>query len=134
MPDAEPLIVTAAVIEREGCFLVTRRLEGTHLAGHWEFPGGKCERAEAPEDCLQRELREELDVEAAVGEEMFRTRYRYETAPGGLYLELRFFRCVLNGAPRPMLGQQMRWVSRQELSALAFPPADSEFIARLTSA
>ena len=134
MPTADPIVVTAAVIERDGCFLVTRRLDGTHLAGHWEFPGGKCEGAETPECCLRRELREELDVESAVGEEMFRTRYRYDTAPGGPYLELRFFRCALNGAPRPILGQHMRWVPRHELSALAFPPADAEFIARLTSA
>ncbi len=132
MPSAHPVIVTAAVIERDGRFLVTRRPEGTHLAGHWEFPGGKCEGAETPERCLQRELREELDVEAAVGEEMFRTRHRYGAPAGGLYLELRFFRCALNGVPRPILGQQMRWVARHELSTLTFPPADAEFIALLT--
>ena len=133
MSTAAPVVVTAAVIERDGRFLVTRRLEGTHLAGHWEFPGGKCEGAETAECCLRRELREELDVEAAVGEEMFRTRYRYDTPAGVLDLDLRFFRCVLDGAPRPILGQQMRWVPRHELGALAFPPADAEFIARLTS-
>src|SRR5512133_3852712 len=122
-----PIIVTAAVIERDGSFLLTRRVEGTHLAGHWEFPGGKCEGAETAESCLRRELREELDVEAVVGEEMFRARYRYDTAPDRLDLELRFFRCALAGVPRPMLGQEMRWVPRRELSVLAFPPADAEF-------
>jgi 8-oxo-dGTP diphosphatase len=132
MSPANPVVVTAAVIERDGSFLVTRRPEGTHLAGHWEFPGGKCEGVETPESCLRRELREELDVEATVGEEMFRTRYRYDTSPGGLSVELRFFRCTLSGAPRPLLGQQMRWVPRRELSTLAFPPADAEFIAQLS--
>lgn len=126
-----PTVVTAAVIERDGCFLVTRRPEGTHLAGHWEFPGGKCEGPETPERCLERELREELDVEASVGEEMFRTRYRYDTSAGSLHLELRFFRCSLSGVPRPLLGQQIRWVPRRELPALTFPPADAEFISRL---
>ncbi len=133
MATADPIVVTAAVIERDGCLLVTRRLEGTHLAGHWEFPGGKCEGGETPEACLRRELREELDVEAVVGEEMFRTRYRYGTSPGELHLELRFFRCALEGAPRPILGQQMRWVPRPQLHALTFPPADAEFIELLTS-
>jgi 8-oxo-dGTP diphosphatase len=155
MPDHRdrPIVVSAAVIERDGCFLVTRRPEGTHLAGHWEFPGGTCEDAETPERCLQRELREELDVDVMVVEEMFRTRYEYwhpdaaaasgtppghpnaaaalGTPPGERYLELRFFRCVLNGVPRPRQGQQMRWVPRHALSALTFPPADAEFIAQL---
>ncbi len=126
MPD--PIIVTAAVIERDGCFLVTRRPEGTHLAGHWEFPGGKCEGAETAEECLARELREELDVAAVVAEEMFRTRYTYP----GRFLELRFFRCALDGVPRPAQGQEMQWVRREDLGALAFPPADTEFIALLT--
>jgi 8-oxo-dGTP diphosphatase len=124
----DPIIVTAAVIERDGCFLVTMRPEGTHLAGHWEFPGGKCEHGETPERCLQRELREELDVEAAVGVEMFRTTYRYPER----HLDLRFFRCTLNGVPHPLQGQQMRWVPRHELSSLVFPPADAAFIVQLT--
>ncbi len=132
MTSSDPTIVTAAVIERDDCLLVTRRPEGTHLAGHWEFPGGKCEDAETPECCLQRELREELGVEVEVGEELFRTRHRYGNVSGGPYLELRFFRCALNGVPRPLQGQQMRWVRRQDLSSLTFPPADAEFIRRLT--
>ena len=53
------IIVTAAVIERDGRFLVTRRLKGTHLEGTWEFPGGKCDAGETLTDCLARELREE---------------------------------------------------------------------------
>ncbi len=133
MLTSDPIIVTAAVIERDGCFLVTRRPEGSHLAGHWEFPGGKCEAGETPEGCLRRELREELDVDAVVGEEIFRTPYEYGVASGRLYLELRFLRCRLTGEPRPLQGQQVRWVPRHELSALSFPPADAEFIARLTT-
>ncbi len=125
----EPIVVTAAVIERDGCFLVTRRPEGTHLAGHWEFPGGKCEGRETPEACLERELREELDVVATVGAEMFRTAYEYP----GRRLDLRFFSCVLHGVPRPVQGQQMQWVARASLQRLRFPPADTAFIALLTN-
>ncbi len=61
------LVVTAAVIERGGRYLVTRRQKGVHLEGLWEFPGGKCDAGESLADCLRRELREELGVDAAVG-------------------------------------------------------------------
>ena len=54
------IVVAAAVVERDGLFLLTRRLKGTHLAGTWEFPGGKCEPSESPENCLVREIQEEL--------------------------------------------------------------------------
>jgi len=120
-------VVTAAVVEREGSLLVTQRLEGTHLAGHWEFPGGKCEPGEEPGDCLAREIREELGVKAVVGPEIHKTLYTY----GERRLELVFFRCDLEGEPQPLLGQDLRWVPRDELGTLRFPPADAELIALL---
>jgi 8-oxo-dGTP diphosphatase len=122
------IVVTAAVIEIEGRFLVTRRQTGVHLEGYWEFPGGKCDRDETLGDCLARELREELDVASRIGEEIFSTRHPY---PEKL-IELHFFRCELLGEPRPQLGQEMRWVRREELGALEFPPADAELIQMLT--
>ena len=122
-----PTVVTAGVVERDGRLLVTRRLEGTHLAGHWEFPGGKCEPGEDVKDCLARELREELDLAAAVGDEIHRTLYAY----GDRRLELVFLRCEIDAEPRPLLGQEIRWVTRPELSTLQFPPADAELIALL---
>jgi 8-oxo-dGTP diphosphatase len=120
-------VVSAAVVERDGLLLVTQRLAGTHLAGHWEFPGGKCEPGERPSACLAREIREELGVKAVVGPEIHRTRYSYDERR----LELVFFRCELEGEPQPLLGQDLRWVRRDELGALRFPPADSELIALL---
>jgi len=122
------ILVAAAVVERDGRFLITRRLEGTHLAGCWEFPGGKCEADEAASSCLAREMREELDAEVLVGEEILRTRHSYADR----VVELRFLRCSLNGTPRPLLGQEVRWAGREELRALPFPPADSELIELLT--
>jgi 8-oxo-dGTP diphosphatase len=122
-----PTIVTAAVVERDGRLLVARRIDGTHLAGHWEFPGGKCEAGEGPEACLARELREELGVEARVGAEIYRTLYSYADRR----LHLRFFSCEIEGEPRPLLGQEIRWVERHEMSALPFPPADAELVERL---
>src|SRR2546425_8077776 len=87
------IIVTAAVIERDGCFLVTRRQKGVHLEGCWEFPGGKCDAGESLAACLARELREELDVDARVGVEVFTTSHSYPDRT----VELHFFQCALQG-------------------------------------
>ena len=122
------IVVTAAVVEIEHRFLVTRRQQGVHLEGLWEFPGGKCDRDESLKDCLARELLEELDVAARIGDELFATTHTYPDRS----VELHFFRCELLGEPRPQLGQEMRWVTRQELAALEFPPADAELIRTLT--
>ena len=122
------IIVTAAVVERDGRFLVTRRQRGVHLEGLWEFPGGKCEAGEDRTACLARELREELAVEARVGDELLATTHQYPDRS----VELHFLRCELVGDPVPQIGQEMRWVTRAELSQLEFPPADAELIRRLT--
>jgi 8-oxo-dGTP diphosphatase len=124
---AGAVIVTAAVIERDGAYLVTRRPAGVHLAGLWEFPGGKCDRGEELEACLAREIREELDTAVEVGREIFSTAHAYPER----VVELHFFACTLKGEPRPALGQELRWVRRAELRSLDFPPADDELIARL---
>jgi 8-oxo-dGTP diphosphatase len=122
------IVVTAAVIEHDGRLLVTRRQKGTHLEGYWEFPGGKCDPGETHEACLARELREELDVAATVGLEILATTHAYPDR----CLELHFFQCRLLGEPAPQIGQEMRWVTREELGALSFPPADMELIHLLT--
>jgi 8-oxo-dGTP diphosphatase len=122
------VVVAAAVIEREGRILVTKRPEGVHLEGHWEFPGGKCAPGETLQECLARELREELGVDSAVGPELLSTSHDYSDRR----VALHFFRCSLESDPRPLLGQEMRWVERRELAALQFPPADTELIALLT--
>jgi 8-oxo-dGTP diphosphatase len=124
---ARVIVVGAAVIERDERLLVTRRLAGTHLGGAWEFPGGKCEQGESLADCVRRELREELDVEIVVGPELLATRHDY----GDRVIELHFVRCALRGEPRPLIGQEMRWLRHEELDAREFPPADAELIALL---
>ncbi len=121
-------VVVAAVVERNGRFLVTRRIAGTHLEGYWEFPGGKVEAGEDDAGSLVRELREELDVAIRVGARILTTRYSYEDRT----LELRFYECALLSAPRAMLGQELRWVGRGDLRDLPFPPADAELITLLT--
>jgi mutator protein MutT len=121
------LVVVAAVIERGGRFLVTRRLAGAHLGGCWEFPGGKCDPGETLESCLTRELREELGLDARVGERLLEITHAYADRD----LQLHFFRCAITTEPFPLLGQEMRWASRDELRRLEFPPADAELIERL---
>ena len=123
------VVVAAAVVEREGRILVTKRQPGVHLEGHWEFPGGKCAPGETLERCLIRELHEELAVEAIVGSELLATSHDY----GERRVELHFFSCRIQGEPAPQLGQEMRWVARSELLALSFPPADAELIALLAT-
>ena len=120
--------MTAAVIERNGHYLVTRRLRGTHLEGLWEFPGGKCETGESHEACLLRELREELGCEAMVGPKLLGVAHEYPDRT----VELHFFSCELRGSPQALLGQEMQWVARADLHTLAFPPADDELIQMLS--
>lgn len=121
------IVVVAAVIEDRHRFLVTRRQAGVHLAGMWEFPGGKIDPEESHSAALRRELREELGVDAEVGELVLETTHAYPDVTVALY----FYRCRLRGDPRPLLGQEMRWVPRAELPSLGFPPADTELIERL---
>ena len=122
------IVVTAAVIERDGRFLVTRRLRGVHLEGYWEFPGGKCEEGETHAGSLEREIAEELDTGVRVGGEVLSVAHAYPDR----VVELHFFDCQLTGTPRAALGQDMRWVRREELAMLVFPPADEELIRKLT--
>ncbi len=122
-------IVVAAVVEQDGRFLLTRRLEGTHLAGLWEFPGGKIHQDESHEEALRREMREELDTDVVVGDKVYDVVFDYVEKT----VALHFYRCELAGTPRPLLGQEMAWVERAALAALPFPDADRELIARLST-
>ena len=122
------ILVVAAVIEREERFLVTRRQDGVHLAGFWEFPGGKVADGESHTAALRREIHEELDVEVIVRDLVLETSHEYPERVVTLF----FYRCDLIGTPRAMIGQEMAWVARGALPSLRFPPADDELIRRLT--
>ncbi len=123
-----PIVVVAAVIERDDAFLLTLRPAGTHLEGHWEFPGGKVHESETHAEALRRELHEELDIVAEVGQRLHQVTHAYP----GKTVELHFYRCTFAGEPKPMVGQAMEWVPRQALATLAFPDADRELIVQLT--
>ena len=121
------IVVVAAVIERDGAFLLTLRPDGTHLAGHWEFPGGKVHHRETHGEALRREIFEELDAIAHVGDVIHTVTHAYPEKT----VELYFYKCELEGEPKPMIGQQMRWVPRAELASLPFPEADRDLISHL---
>jgi mutator protein MutT len=123
----KPVAVVAAVVERAGRYLITRRLEGTHLAGLWEFPGGKILLGERPEAALERELKEELGVEAAVGELLETVDWTYPEKR----IRILFYRCAVKGEPRAQEKQQMLWVEAARLPEYPFPAADLRLIERL---
>ena len=80
------IIVVAAVIEKDGAFLVTRRQQGVHLAGLWEFPGGKIDEGETHAAALAREIREELDADVDVGDLVFEVSHAYDDRTVALVL------------------------------------------------
>ena len=124
------IVVVAAVIEQDGRFLVARRLAGTHLAGYWEFPGGKVHAGESQDAALRREISEELNTGISNTRRIFHTEHAYPER----IVELHFYRGELTAEPHPMLGQELRWITREEFDALDFPPADAELIDGLVNA
>jgi 8-oxo-dGTP diphosphatase len=120
--------VVAAVIEHGGRFLLTRRQDGVHLAGLWEFPGGKIGTGESHADALRREIVEELNSDVLVHDLVLETTHTYPDRTVTLF----FYRCDLLGVATPMIGQEMEWVPKAKLAGLTFPPADGELIKKLT--
>ena len=123
-----PLIATAAVIRRGETVLITRRPEGNSHGGMWEFPGGKLDDYESPQDCLKRELMEELDLEAIVGP-IFEIAYHlYEWGP---VLILAFECQPLSDRIRNVEVSEHRWVLPREMAQYDILPADRPIIDKL---
>jgi 8-oxo-dGTP diphosphatase len=126
----EPVQVAAALILHDGLYLLTRRKADAHLGGLWEFPGGKREPEESLEDCLRRELREELGIEITepVPFQIIHHAYPEKT------VELHFFRCsIKDGHPRPLGCDALQWVLPEELTRVPLPPADRPLVDALQS-
>lgn len=122
------ILVSAGIIEDQGKLLITKRKAGTHLAGAWEFPGGKKEAGESLVECLKREIWEELRITVSFPRPYATVRYQY---PGKL-VELHFFRCfLLSGIPQPRGCAEIAWVRKEELQNYSFPIADQEVIEQL---
>lgn len=120
--------VSAGLIFRSGKLLITQRHAGAHLGGLWEFPGGKREPGETFEQCLVRELREELGVDVQVGELLQSVTHSYPEKT----VHLRFFLCSLRGGePQPLDCAACKWVTKDELAAHDFPAADAGLLEQL---
>ena len=117
-PIDPPIVVAAAIVERDGRWLMARRLKGTHLEGLWEFPGGKVDPGESLEACLVRELRRRARRRTPASAACAGRR---RTTIRPKRVELHFFDCTIDGEPRPLLGQELRWVSASELASLPLP-------------
>ena len=121
-------VVAAALVDSERRVLLQQRAPDRAMAGLWEFPGGKVDPGETLEACLVRELDEELGVAARVGALRWSTTHDYPAKR----VELHFYDCTIDGEPRPLLGQELRWVSASELAVLPLPDADAGLVALLT--
>lgn len=120
--------VAAALVFRNGRLLITQRYADSHLGGLWEFPGGKREVHETFEECLGRELGEELGIEVAVGNLIESLTHDYPEKT----VHLRFFRCEwIRHEPRALGCNDIRWVAPPELNLYAFPAADARLLLRL---
>ena len=120
-------VVAAVIRDGEGRIFATQRGYGPYKDG-WEFPGGKIEPGETPEEALKREIREELDAEIEVGEPAGRIEYDYPE----FHLSMDCFFCVLlSDAPILKEHEAAKWLSREELDSVAWLPADLSLIERL---
>ncbi len=118
--------VVAAIIEREGRILVGQRRADQSHPLLWEFPGGKLEPGESPEQALARELEEELSIRGARGEELMRYEYAY---PGKRPIGLIFFRVTgYEGTLRDRIYKETRWVMPEELPKFEFVAGDRKFL------
>lgn len=122
------MLVTAAIIINNGLILIAQRAEDQKLAGKWEFPGGKIEPGETPEECLKREINEELGINIEVDEFFDKSIYQYDT--GEIKL-LAYKAQWIEGEYKLTVHSQIKWVEPCELENYDFAPADIHFIKRL---
>jgi mutator protein MutT len=121
-------VAAALIRDAHGRYLITQRRRGSHLAGLWEFPGGKLEPDETPAACLRRELAEELSATFTVGALVDTVRWEYPERT----VVIHFYDCQLeSGAIVPREAQRMQWVEARRLGDYDFPPADRTLIERL---
>jgi 8-oxo-dGTP diphosphatase len=120
--------VAAAVIPSGGRYLMTRRAAGSHMAGHWEFPGGKIEPGETPGQALVRELHEELGVQVETAEPVDILRHQYRDR----HVELHFIAAELReGEPRALQVDDFGWFTPEEMPDLPVLEADLPLVERL---
>lgn len=121
------LVVAAGVIVRAGRVMICQRKQGVHNALKWEFPGGKLEAGESPEEALRRELREELEIDVQVGRVLDAVRHGY----GDRDVLILFYACeILSGEPRAVDCNAVVWAAPEALPGYDFADGDRRFLAR----
>ena len=121
-------VVVALIHDAAGRVLVSRRRPGTHMAGFWEFPGGKRVSGEAPRDALARELEEELGIRLLAAEPFMSLAHEYPDRDVALDV---WAVSAFAGEPRPLEGQQLDWVAPEVLRQIELLPADVAIVDRL---
>ncbi len=117
--------VSAGLIRKNGQFLISKRLKGSHLEGYWEFPGGKQEAGETIQNCLEREIEEELDLKVRAGQVSLIIGHEYETK----IISLHVMDCtILTDDPRAIECQEFKWVAPEDFKKFVFPPPDIKVI------
>ncbi len=123
-------VVAALIFDDQNRLVITRRPEGIHLAGKWEFPGGRIEPGETPQQALTREIKEELNLKIEVGALYFQDTFEYDVKT----VDISFFHCrQTNKADQPQAVEVAEWkrVRLSELEQYPFPPADAAVIRHL---
>ena len=123
--------VVAAVIERDGKYLITQRRDEAVLPGLWEFPGGKVEEGESDEAALHREVLGRVGVDVVVQQRVAERHHAYEKYD----VHLTLYACKLEAQknPRPLMVKDLRWVASSEFASYKFPPADQATMDQLLS-
>ena len=131
-PEIHPrscVVVAAAIIQRNGKILLSRRKTDVHQGGFWEFPGGKKEPGETLTHCLRRELKEELDIQVSDPQFFCSLRHRYPDKE----VELHFFFCsLIHGNPKALACTELAWVHPQNISSYSFPLANLPILKKIT--
>ena len=113
--------VVAAAIKKDGLIFCAQRPEGKSLGGFWEFPGGKLENGETPEDALIREIKEEFDSEIEVISFLNEASYEYDF---GIVTMKTYLSKLINGELKLLEHQDSKWLPIEELSELEWAPVD----------
>ncbi len=117
--------VTAAILVKDNRILIARRGPDDHPADKWEFPGGKIEDRETPEQCLKREMKEEFDIDVSVGEYLGSSIYHYDH----ISIELLAYRVYWEGGIiRMNAHDDVQWITPEQIAGFDFAPADRAII------
>jgi mutator protein MutT len=121
-------IGVAIIYDRQGQILIDRRLAKGLMGGLWEFPGGKIEAGETPEECIEREILEELAIEIEVGAHFLTIAHEYSLFHVILIVHLCYH---IGGEPQPLCCDEIRWVKPEELFEFTFPEANLQIVEAL---